>query len=408
MDANLKLHIQNGGDSANQPVVINHGGGLVGVGVEPSYQLDVGGDCNITGTYKINGVDHGHVYEDISNPPNIPDSSDYVDLTSSQTVSGIKTWSSNARFNGKIGINMAPLVDVDIKVSGVDDLPGNAQFLRVTNPSDVGCFALRLSQNTWNMALDTYWNGTWSRALDIYRQTGHVGFGGDFDASYRVKVHGSVNVTGNFYVNGNPVAGLADAPSDTQVYGRKDAAWVVVSGGGSVSDLAAVVAPTQVTITNTGGLDATIPAANSSDAGVMTAAHVQTLEALDQESGSFVPGMSISGGTVTGLVHWHRNGDFVTLTGQVSWTSPPTGTGGVAVTGLPYPCDAETGSGFSGTGVKNSATNANGMVLVLLEGTSQIYLRGYNEHGLQTSTTAARLLSSGYINVNMTYIRQTT
>jgi len=97
--------------------------------------------------------------------------------------------------------------------------------------------------------------------------------------------------------------------------------------------------------------------------------------------------------------------NMVFLSGQVSWSTAPTGTGGVGVTGLPFPCVTETGMGFSGLNVENQAGAANGIVCELRSGQSIIYLYGYNENGLQVATDSNDLNSNGHINVNMMYMK---
>jgi hypothetical protein len=107
---------------------------------------------------------------------------------------------------------------------------------------------------------------------------------------------GTINVSGNYYVNGVPISGFIDAPSDGTVYGRKDALWFSLgAGAGTVSDLAAAPTANQVTITNTGGNNAIIPEATESIAGVMTALQVQQLATLVIGGGMQPPPIEIHG-----------------------------------------------------------------------------------------------------------------
>jgi hypothetical protein len=91
---------------------------------------------------------------------------------------------------------------------------------------------------------------------------------------------GTINVSGNYYVNGVPISGFVDAPSDGEIYGRLNAAWAIVTGGGTISNLASVPTNVQVTITNTGGDNAIVLGATNILSGVMTAAQVTKLEGI--------------------------------------------------------------------------------------------------------------------------------
>jgi hypothetical protein len=54
--ANRYVHFFAGDNAAYRPLVFNMNGGGVGIGKKPVYQLDVAGDCNITGAFRVNGV----------------------------------------------------------------------------------------------------------------------------------------------------------------------------------------------------------------------------------------------------------------------------------------------------------------------------------------------------------------
>ena len=110
-------------------------------------------------------------------------------------------------------------------------------------------------------------------------------------ANEKIRVNGNVNLGAgfNYYINGIPISTFIDAPSDGNIYGRQNAAWVSLgSGTGTVSDLASSPTTTQVTITNTGGDNAIILGATASIAGVMTTTQVQKLAAIEDDANNYV------------------------------------------------------------------------------------------------------------------------
>ena len=83
---------------ANIPLTLNPSG-LVGINDSaPSYQLDVDGDINTTGNVRVNGSSLPDSSDVILLIDSRIDSNDFVDITSNETVSGLKTFS-----NGLVG-----------------------------------------------------------------------------------------------------------------------------------------------------------------------------------------------------------------------------------------------------------------------------------------------------------------
>lgn len=105
------------------------------------------------------------------------------------------------------------------------------------------------------------------------RFTENVSIGVPYNASYGIDCAGSINVGSgsNFFVNGSPIEVFVEAPQDGEVYGRQNAGWVLISiDGGTISNLGANYFTNYVVITNSGGVDATLNAATTSLAGVMS------------------------------------------------------------------------------------------------------------------------------------------
>ena len=118
---------------------------------------------------------------------------------------------------------------------------------------------------------------------------------------------GSINVSGNYYINGVPISSFVDAPADGNLYARKDNAWSSIGvGAGTVSDLSYSRDASIVNILNTGGDDTVIPAATVSLAGVQTAVDKQKLDNIEPNANYYIhpsgvgAGLSIDTGTLAG------------------------------------------------------------------------------------------------------------
>lgn len=132
---------------------------------------------------------------------------------------------------------------------------------------------------------------------------------------------------------------------------------------------------------------------------------LQDYSQIKSGAGVYTPGLTggTTNGTVSGTIVWVSIGNLVLVTGRVTWTTPPTGTGQIRITGLPYTSDYNTGFGFSGNNVENQANAANGMHITLAAGSDQLYIWGYNENGVSSPTDGNDFNSNGYINVNFSY-----
>ncbi len=96
---------------------------------------------------------------------------------------------------------------------------------------------------------------------------------------------GTINIGGNYYINGIPISTFIDAPSDGNLYARRDAGWDSIgAGAGTISDLGFLLSSISVEVTNTGGDNTILPRATIVDAGVMAAADKVTLESALQSA----------------------------------------------------------------------------------------------------------------------------
>jgi hypothetical protein len=122
-------------------------------------------------------------------------------------------------------------------------------------------------------------------------------------------------------------------------------------------------------------------------------------------SGAYTPAFTggTTNGVASGTVVWVTVGNLVIVTGRITWTTPPTGSGQMRITGLPYTADFGVGFGFSGNNVENQANAANGMHITLAAGSNQLYIWGYNENGVSTGTSGNDFNSNGYINISFSY-----
>jgi hypothetical protein len=110
-----------------------------------------------------------------------------------------------------------------------------------------------------------------------------------------------------------------------------------------------------------------------------------------------------SGGSISGKVYLSVANEMVTVTGQIRWTTPPTGSAQVRVTVAAVPCSQRTGFGFSGNGVQNQRNAANGMNCSMEVGNAYFAVWGYNENGVRAATTYNDMVTGGLIDINFTY-----
>lgn len=164
--------------------------GNVGIGVSnPGYKLDVSGDCNITGNYKVNGV-------------NISTG------TGSQTP-----WLSDIAGNG-FGLSNASYIiaanvysNSSVEVTTASGVPATFQFKNTGgNPRWLfGKYDVETGSGNGgsNFNINGYADGgtllgTW---LVITRSNGFIGINKN-SPGYRLDVVGDCNITGNYKVNG--------------------------------------------------------------------------------------------------------------------------------------------------------------------------------------------------------------
>jgi hypothetical protein len=118
---------------------------------------------------------------------------------------------------------------------------------------------------------------------------------------YAINSAGSINVGpgSNYFVNGVPISSFIDAPSDGQIYGRQNSSWVIINagGGGTVSNLSSTYGSNYVTILNSGGTDVTINGVTPSIAGVMSGPDKTKLDSLT--TGSTKSDLATTGNTTT-------------------------------------------------------------------------------------------------------------
>ena len=136
-------------------------------------------------------------------------------------------------------------------------------------------------------------------------------------------------------------------------------------GGGGTTDLTMTRTANNVTITPSGGgAAATIPQANNTNAGVLTAAHHIALEALGTMSTQSATSVAITGGTITGttvsgitLTNGGSGALTVTGTASIAGTTSGTNTGDQTITLTGDVTGSGTGS-FAATIAASAVTYA--------------------------------------------------
>jgi len=207
------------------PLILNPIGGNVGVGVyNPGYRLDVAGDCNISGCYRIGGAAFA-----------CSDGGGGVALTKISTINGEPPggggggggnpgpplnslqWNNNGALAGSaamiwdetaqmltIGANIHPsLVGASLRVSGaflMGNVNGRAIFFNTTETPFTGAMEI---------GAHNYPTGTW---LGLYLSASNVVVGDPARGNaslgvgrvpqFRLDVVGDCNVTGNYRTNG--------------------------------------------------------------------------------------------------------------------------------------------------------------------------------------------------------------
>jgi hypothetical protein len=135
-----------------------------------------------------------------------------------------------------------------------------------------------------------------------------------------------VALSGSIYVcTANNTSGTTNRPGSGASW---TSFWTLFSGGGGSTSLTMTRTANAVTITPSGGgTAATIPQANNTNAGVLTAAHHAALEALGTMSTQAANNVAITGGAITGTTV-----SGVTLSGSSTPTLAVTGTASIAGT----------------------------------------------------------------------------
>jgi len=110
-----------------------------------------------------------------------------------------------------------------------------------------------------------------------------------------------------------------------------------------------------------------------------------------------------TGGAVSGTVVWVTVGNLVMVTGQIKWTTAPTGTGQVRIGTLPYANDYETGFGYSGDKVQGNRTEENGMFLTMYAAAKDCRMWNVNDAGNREAVVYNDITASGSININFSY-----
>lgn len=141
----------------------------------------------------------------------------------------------------------------------------------------------------------------------------------------------------------------------------------------------------------------------------LTPADIGAADAADQLQGSAqVVTPAFTGGTTNGTTSGTLTivtiGAMVIVSGRITWTTAPTGSGQMRITGLPFTSDYNCGFSFPSKRLENNSNDANGHGGSLGAGSNQIYLWDNRASGENIACAGNNFNSSGWIDVNFSYI----
>jgi len=200
LKAQNNLHIQSGDGAAAITIATTNNN--VGIGItnpNASYKLDVVGDINITGAYRVNGaLFSGSKWTTATDTTRIFYSNGNVGIGTNNPLSIFQVGTSGGRFKVSNGVS-------DFSTLGTNDVDGSANTkivvsgnTRVGNIGNIEYYATSTGGHLF------YTNGV-TQQMQI-SNTGNVGIGTTSHGTYRVNVNGSLNAT-SVLVNGSPVGG---------------------------------------------------------------------------------------------------------------------------------------------------------------------------------------------------------
>jgi hypothetical protein len=220
--------------------------------------------------------------------------------------------------------------------------------------------------------------------------SGHV-TAADFAVSTRVMTLNDLGYTGavnaNFYVH--PAYTARNATINPPV----------LSGANVFSDIdVSLVSDAQGHVTSAAVSYAT-RAMTPADIGAAPAGSMPSIK-----SGVITPTfIGASGGVISGTLVYVTLGNLVFITGQIKWTTAPTGTGQVRIGILPFANDYETGFGYSGDQVQANRSEENGMFMTCYAGATDIRGWNTNDAGNREAMIYNYLAAGGSININFCY-----
>ena len=222
------------------------------------------------------------------------------------------------------------------------------------------------------------------------------------NGSYAITTGGSVNLTGggsNYFINGVAIETFSEAPIDGEVYGRSNAGWVLVSiDGGTISNLTMSYSTNFVTINNSGGQDATINAATTLLAGVMSNTDKFNLDAAIQSVNLSLSrtntGNTINNDQGDGVSLLAASSSFAGLMTAANWTTLSNAITSVNL-GVSYGSTSVTITNDEGSNA--TIAEATNTVAGMMSGVRKQYADASNSDrilGLQRSSTTNTLVKN--------------
>ena len=151
------------------------------------------------------------------------------------------------------------------------------------------------------------------------------------------------------------VGATEEAPIDGQQYARQDGTWAVVvgGGGGGATNLSATQAASSVTVNSDTGTDATIPAASTTLAGVLSASDKTKLDGIEAGANSYThpagggdqPSVALFGSAVISQVQVDATGH---VTGVAQRNLVPADVGAAASSHTHVAADIDSGAATAG------------------------------------------------------------